>query len=284
MKLNNMKENRFETINKIDNNGAEYWSSRELANELDYTDYRNFLNVVNKARIACENSGEVIHNHFVDANEMVPIGSGAEKPVDTIYLSRYACYLIVQNSDPTKIIIAKGQTYFAIQTRRQENTDNRVEDSKRVFLREEMKKHNTSLIHTASIAGVESYAIFQNAGYKGLYGGLTMQNIHDRKKLTKNQKILDHMNSEELAANLFRATQTDAKIKRENIKGQGNANLAHFEVGQKVRNTIANLGGTMPENLPAMDSVGKAKTRLKKVVKKKLKDIKSENPAFGGTA
>lgn len=267
-----MKENRFETIKKIDNNGSEYWSSRELANELDYADYRNFINVVNKAKIACENSGEVIHNHFVDSNEMVLIGSGAEKPIDTMYLSRYACYLIVQNSDPTKVVVAKGQTYFAIQTRRQENADNLVEDNKRVFLREEMKKHNTSLMKTASTAGVESFAIFQNAGYKGLYGGLTMQNIHKRKKLDKNQKILDHMNSEELAANLFRATQTEAKIKRESIKGQGSANLAHFEVGQKVRNTIANLGGTMPENLPAMDSVGKAKTRLKKVVKKKLKE------------
>ena len=209
-----MKENIFETIKKLDNNGSEYWSSRELAKVLEYSDYRNFLAAVNKAKIACKNSGEVIHNHFVDANEMVQIGSGAEKPVETIYLSRYACYLIVQNSDPTKVVVAKGQTYFAIQTRRQENTDNLIEDNKRVFLREEMKKHNTSLMHTASMAGVESYAIFQNAGYKGLYGGLTMQDIHMKKKLKKSQKILDHMNSEELAANLFRATQTDANIKR----------------------------------------------------------------------
>ena len=265
-----MKENQFEKIKRIDNNGKEYWSSRELAKELDYVDYRNFLTAVNKAKTACENSGEVIHNHFVDANEMVQIGSGAEKPLETIYLSRYACYLIVQNSDPTKVVVAKGQTYFAIQTRRQEKTDNAIEDHNRVFLREEIKKHNTGLMQTASQAGVESFAIFQNAGYKGLYDGRTMQDIHKKKGLKKSQKILDHMNSEELAANLFRATQTDAKIKRENIKGQGNASLAHFEVGQKVRNTIKSLGGTMPEELPTPDAIGKAQTRIKKSRNKKL--------------
>ena len=269
-----MKENIFETIKRSDNEKKEYWSSREIATALEYVDYRKFLKVVEKAEIACKNSGEVIHNHFVHTDEMVTIGSGAERSIDTIYLSRYACYLIVQNSDPTKVIVAKGQTYFAIQTRRQENADTLVEDHKRVFLRGEMKKHNTSLMQTASIAGVESYAIFQNAGYKGLYGGLTTQDIHSRKKLKKTQKILDHMNSEELAANLFRATQTEAKIKRENIRGQRDANLAHYLVGQRVRNTITNLGGTMPENLPAMDAISKAKTRLKKEEKKKLR---SEN-------
>jgi DNA-damage-inducible protein D len=266
-----MKENQFETIKHLDDSGREYWSSRELSKALEYADYRNFLTVIEKAKRACENSGEVIHSHFVEANEMVQIGSGAEKPVETIYLSRYACYLIVQNSDPTKVVVAKGQTYFAIQTRRQENTDNRIEDHNRVHLRDEMKKHNTSLMQTASMAGVESFAIFQNAGYKGLYGGLTMQDIHAKKKLKKNQKILDHMNSEELAANLFRATQTEAKIKRENIKGQGNANLTHYEVGLKVRNTINALGGTMPEQLPTVDGVGKARMRIKKGKINKLK-------------
>lgn len=267
-----MRENQFETIKKLDNNNAEYWSSRELANVLEYPDYRKFLNVIEKAKIACENSGEVIHNHFVHADEMVQIGSGAERSVDTVYLSRYACYLIVQNSDPTKVVVAKGQTYFAIQTHRQEKTDSLVEDNKRVFLREEMKKHNKSLMQTASVAGVESYAIFQNSGYKGLYGGLNMRDIQDRKNLKKSQQILDHMGSEELAANLFRATQTEAKIKRENIQGQGNANLTHYHVGQKVRNTIENLGGTMPENLPTPDGIGKAKTRIKKT--EKVKKIK----------
>jgi len=270
-----MKENTFETIKRIDDHGKEYWSSRELAKALEYSDYRKFLNVVDKAKVSCENSGGVIHNHFVHMDEMVPIGSGAERPVDTIYLSRYACYLIVQNSDPTKVVVAKGQTYFAIQTRRQEKTDNLMEDNSRVFLREEMKKHNTSLMQTASIAGVESYAIFQNYGYKGLYGGLTMQDIHNKKKLKKSQKILDHMNSEELAANLFRATQTDAKIRRENIKGQVSANLAHYEVGQKVRKTIADLDGTMPEELSTPDAIGKARSRIKK--SKKIKKIESGN-------
>ena len=272
-----MKENTFETIKRIDDNDKEYWSSRDLAKALEYADYRNFLTVVNKAKIACENSGEVIHNHFVDANEMVQIGSGAEKPLETTHLSRYACYLIVQNSNPTKVVVAKGQTYFAIQTHRQEKTDNFIEDNSRVFLREEMKKHNTSLMQTAAQSGVESFAIFQNAGYKGLYGGRTMQDIHTKKKLKKSQKILDHMNSEELAANLFRATQTDAKIRRESIKGQGDANLAHYVVGQKVRNTIANLGGTMPEELPTHDAIGKAQVRIKKSKNKRLLGGRKKN-------
>src|SRR3989338_6229410 len=145
-----MKENIFETIKRIDNNGIEYWSSRDLSKVLEYADYRNFLTVIDKAKTACENSGEVIHSHFVETNEMVQIGSGAERPADTVFLSRYACYLIVQNSDPTKVVVAKGQTYFAIQTRRQEKADNLIEDHNRVFLREEMKKHNTNLMHAAS--------------------------------------------------------------------------------------------------------------------------------------
>jgi DNA-damage-inducible protein D len=267
-----MKSNLFESIKRVDNNGAEYWSSRDLAKTLDYSNYRNFLIVLEKAKIACKNSGESIRNHFVEADDMVKIGSNAERTLETIYLSRYACYLIVQNSDPTKVVVAKGQTYFAIQTRRQEKKDNLIEDHNRIFLREEMKKHNNNLMHTAAEAGVESFAIFQNAGYKGLYGGLTMQDIHTKKKLKKSEKILDHMNSEELAANLFRATQTDAKIKRENIKGQKQANFAHHEVGQKVRKTIENLGGTMPESLPTPDGIEKAKTRVKKSTQtKKIK-------------
>jgi DNA-damage-inducible protein D len=273
---NHMKDSIFESIKRIDNNGAEYWSSRDLAVALEYANYQKFLGVIEKAKVSCENSDEVIHNHFVHTGEMVQIGSGAERSIETVYLSRYACYLIVQNSDPTKIPVAKGQTYFAIQTRRQEKTDNLIEDNKRVFLREEMKKHNTSLIKTASSAGVVSYAIFQNAGYKGLYGGLTMQDIHQKKKLKKNEKILDHMGSEELAANLFRATQTEAKIKRENINGQSAANLAHYHVGQKVRNTIENLGGTMPENLPAADGIKKANKRIQTSEKENSKQVKGK--------
>ena len=271
-----MKNNPFEEIKRIDEDGAEYWSSRELAKILEYSDYRKFSNVIERAKISCENSGGVINNHFVHVDEMVQIGSGAERAIETVYLSRYACYLIMQNSDPTKVVVAKGQTYFAIQTRRQEESDGLIEDGKRVLLREEMKKHNKNLTSAAADAGVKNYAIFQNSGYRGLYGGLTSQDIHKKKKLSKSQQILDHMNSEELAANLFRATQTEAKIKRENIKGESKANLAHFEVGQKVRNTISSLGGTMPENLPTMDGVGKAKTRLKKATKKNISSKKKD--------
>jgi DNA-damage-inducible protein D len=269
-----MAINIFEQIKKINEHGVEYWSARDLYKALDYTDYRNFLKVINKAKEACKNSHQDIHNHFVEANDMVSIGSGAERPIDTVYLTRYACYLIIQNSDPSKEIIAIGQTYFAIQTRRQEEADNVIEDQKRVALRGEIKKHNTSLAEAAENAGVRNYGKFQNFGYKGLYGGLDASDIHEKKKLKKSQKILDHMGSEELAANLFRATQADAKLRRENILGENNANLTHYRVGQKVRKTIEELGGTMPEELPCPDSVEKAKTRIKKSGKKLINSKK----------
>lgn len=267
-----MGNNIFEEIKRINEYQSEYWSSRDLAKVLEYAEYRNFLLVIDKAKEACQNSGEVIHNHFVDANEMVRIGSGAERAIDTVYLSRYACYLIIQNSDPSKEVVALGQTYFAIQTRRQEKTDLLVEDNKRLHLRDEIKKHNTSLAEAAENAGVENYGKFQNYGYKGLYGGLDAEDIHEKKSLKKSQKILDHMGSEELAANLFRATQADAKLRRDKIRGEMNANLTHFHVGQKVRKTIEELGGTMPEKLPSADGIGRAKTRLKKVENKRIKN------------
>lgn len=253
----------FETIKRIDENGIEYWTSRELANALDYQDYRNFQNVIEKAKQAISNSGEVIHNHIVDITEMVAIGSGARRERDNIKLDRYACYLIVQNSDPSKEVVALGQTYFAIQTRKQEVSENLIEDSKRIMLREEITKHNTSLASSAKQAGVSNFGVFQNDGYRGLYGGMSVQNIHAKKKLKKSQKILDHMGSEELAANLFRATQADAKLRREGIRGEMNARVAHFQVGQQVRKAIHDIGGTMPENLPTPDNIGQAKKRLK---------------------
>jgi len=267
--------NQFEIIKQIDPEGKDFWSSRSLAEVLEYVDYRKFLNVIDKAKEACVNAGGVIPNHFVHVDEMVTIGSGAERKIETILLSRYACYLIVQNSDPTKVVVAKGQNYFAIQTRKQEITEELAEDHKRVYLRDELKKHNAKLQSAASEAGVVTpieYAIFQNHGYKGLYGGLDAADIKDKKQLKKSQQILDHMGSEELAANLFRATQTEAKIKRDNIDNKNEANLAHYNVGEKVRNTIRTLGGTMPENLPTPDGVGKAKTRLKKANKGLLKE------------
>lgn len=248
----------FEDIRKTDNSGNEYWSARELAPLLDYKEWRNFQRVLNKAIQACEASHQAPSDHFVSINKMVTLGSGAQRELDDINLSRYACYLVVQNGDPSKPVIAAGQTYFALQTRRQELNDNASfkqlkEDEKRLFLRNELKEHNKLLVETAQQAGVSTgidFAVFQNHGYRGLYGGLDQKGIHQQKGLKKSQKILDHMGSTELAANLFRATQTDEKLKRDNIQSKTEANKTHFEVGQKVRETIQELGGTMPENLP----------------------------------
>lgn len=248
----------FEDIRKTDNSGNEYWSARELAPLLDYKEWRNFQRVLNKAIQACEASHQAPSDHFVSINKMVTLGSGAQRELDDINLSRYACYLVVQNGDPSKPVIAAGQTYFALQTRRQELNDNASfkqlkEDEKRLFLRNELKEHNKLLVETAQQAGVSTgidFAVFQNHGYRGLYGGLDQKGIHQQKGLKKSQKILDHMGSTELAANLFRATQTDEKLKRDNIQSKTEANQTHFEVGQKVRETIQELGGTMPENLP----------------------------------
>ena len=211
----------FEQIRRTNDAGVEFWSSRDFAQVLGYTDYRNFEQVIQKARTACFNSGQRVEDHFVDITEMIEIGKGGQRPVRTILLSRYACYLVVQNADPAKEIVALGQTYFAIQTRRQELTDQATEDERRLLLREEMKLHNVKLAGAAKDAGVVEpmdYAIFQNHGYMGLYGGLDMRDIHRRRDSKKSQQILDHMGSTELAANLFRATQTEEKLRREQIR------------------------------------------------------------------
>ncbi|MEA4915876.1 MAG: DNA damage-inducible protein D [Christensenella sp.] len=254
--LKRYSDQTFEEIKHISENGEEYWFARDLQTVLDYTEWRNFENVIEKAKEACKNSKNVVANHFVDVNKMVTLGSGADREIDDLKLSRYACYLIVINGDPRKEVIAVGQTYFAVKTRQQElidHYDQLSEDQKRLAIRNEMIAHNKSLAEAAKEAGVETaqeYAIFQNKGYQGLYGGLGAKEIQERKKLTKSQKILDHMGSTELAANLFRATQTDEKLRREKIKGKTKANETHYEVGRKVRQTIRELGGTMPENLP----------------------------------
>jgi DNA-damage-inducible protein D len=243
---------------------------------LEYTDYRNFLSVINKAKESCLNSHQLVENHFVDFNEMVTIGSGAKRKLESVKLSRYACYLIVQNADPSKEIVAMGQTYFAVQTRiaeiKQMDEYNLLttEEERRLFLRNEMARHNTQLADAAKNAGViesKDYAIFQNHGYMGLYGGLGAKEIHERKGLKKSQKILDHMGSTELAANLFRATQTEDKLRREEINGKTKANKTHYEVGVKVRQTIQELGGTMPEDLPTEDSIKKIESKDKKRLK-----------------
>ena len=252
----NYTESLFESIRRVNEYGQEFWYARELQIALEYKEWRNFLKVIDKAKAACQGSDNAVSDHFVEVNKMVNIGSGAEREVDDIELSRYACYLIVQNGDPRKKVIALGQSYFAIKTRQQElieNYDSLSEDSKRLAIRNEMKAHNKSLAEAAKQAGVTEpvdYAIFQNKGYQGLYGGLTKNDIHRRKGLKKSQDILDHMGSTELAANLFRATQTDEKLRNENIVGKEAANRTHYEVGKKVREAIKDLGGTMPENLP----------------------------------
>jgi len=252
-------ENTFESIKHINEYGQEYWLARELQPVLEYTEWRNFSRIIDKAKEACSGSGNVIKDHFVDVNKMVEIGSSTYRELDDYQLSRYACYLIAMNGDPRKQVIANAQTYFAVKTRQQElidNFDQLTEEQKRLSIRQQMVAHNKSLAEAAQQAGVETpldYAIFQNSGYQGLYGGLGMREIHARKGLKKSQKILDHMGSTELAANLFRATQTDEKLRREHVQGKENANRTHFEVGAKVRQTIRELGGTMPEDLPTPD-------------------------------
>ena len=264
----------FEEIKQIDVNGNEFWYARVLSKILGYTDFRNFIKVIEKAKEACINSGQEVTDHIVETNEMVKIGSDAQRKVESYALSRYACYLIVQNGDPTKPVIANGQTYFAIQTRRQElqNDDafNQLkEDEKRLYLRNELKEHNKQLVEAAFNAGVEStldFAIFQNHGYKGLYGGLDAKGIHAKKGLKKSHKILDYMGTTELAANLFRATQAEEKLKRDGIKSKTQANQTHHEVGKKVRETIHELGGTMPENLSTpQKSISKIVNEQKKL-------------------
>ena len=267
-------EQTFESIKHINEYGQEFWYARELARVLEYKDFRNFEQSIFKAMDACKNSGYDIADHFGDATEMVEIGLGAQRGFPSYTLSRYACYLTVMNGDPRKEVIAVGQTYFAVKTRQQElveNYDQLSEDQKRLAIRHEMTEHNKSLADAAKMAGVETpqeYAIFQNYGYMGLYGGLKAADIKARKGLKKNQNILDHMGSTELAANLFRATQTDEKLRRENIHGKAAANRTHLEVGKKVRQTIKDLGGTMSEDLPTPEKSIKQLEREREKLKK----------------
>lgn len=261
----------FEDIKQINEYGGEYWEARELQVVLEYAKWGNFVKVIEKAKEACRNSQLNVEDHFADVGKMVDIGSGTKRAIDDMHLSRYACYLIVQNSDPRKEVVALGQTYFAIQTRRQEQADHIAqlnEDAKRLAIRNELKEHNKKLVEAAKTAGVETsleYAIFQDHGYMGLYGGLRAKDIHCQKGLKKSQKILDHMGSTELAANLFRATQAEEKLRRDHVQGKTQANRTHLVVGAKVRKTIEELGGTMPEDLPVPDkSVKKIEVEQRK--------------------
>jgi DNA-damage-inducible protein D len=274
---------RFEEAAHQDEEGGQYWFARDLQRLLEYAKWDNFLAVVAKAKEACTRSGHLVEDHFADVGKMVALGSGAEREVDDIVLSRYAAYLIAQNGDPRKQPIAFAQTYFAIQTRRQEVEDSSdgeyvplSEDERRVLLRDEIKEHNRYLASAAKNAGVREgieYAIFQTEGYKGLYGGLDVPGIRRRKGLSPRQHILDHMGSTELAANLFRATQTEEKLRRDKVQGKEAANRTHFEVGRKVRQTIEEIGGVMPERLPPAEDIKKVSRRLNKALKNTSKRL-----------
>ena len=260
----------FDSIKQLDGEGNEYWYARDLQGVLEYSEWRNFFKVVEKAKIACESSSNLVSMHFVDVNKMVEIGSNTLREVHDLKLTRYACYLIAMNGNPRKEVIALAQTYFAVKTHEQEQLELQKEDSLRLQIRQDIKEHNISLAEAANQAGIKEpkdYAIFQNEGYKGLYGGLGVKQIHARKGLKKSQKILDHMGSTELAANLFRATQTDEKLRREGVKGKAQANKVHHDVGAKVRQTIKELGGTMPEDL---ETPTKSIQQIKKESPKKL--------------
>ena len=274
---------QFEAVGQVDDDGSEYWFARDLQSLFGYAKWDNFLGVIAKAKAACSQAGRGCEDHFADVGKMVEVGSGAEREIEDMVLSRYACYLVAQNADGRKRPVAFAQTYFAIQTRRQEIADQEAqeyeplsEDERRVLLRDEIKTHNRHLASAAKNAGVRDgldFAIFQTEGYKGLYGGLDVPGIRRRKRLTSRQAILDHMGSTELAANLFRATQTEEKLRRDGIKGKDSANRAHYEVGAKVRQTIKDLGGDMPENLPAQEDVKKVGRRLQKAIKNSTKSI-----------
>jgi DNA-damage-inducible protein D len=266
----------FEEIKHTDEIGSEFWFARELASVLEYTEWRNFTKVIDRAMLACRNSGFNISDQFVEVNKLIEHGKGGQRKVVDYKLSRYACYLIVQNGDPRKEIIAIGQTYFAIQTRRQEVADhfNQLdEDNKRLVIRGDIKQWNQMLAETAHNAGVitdEEFAEFQNSGYAGLYGGETVQDIHSRKRLTVKQKILDYMNSQELIANLFRISLADEKIKKENIRGTDAANAVHQQVGHEVRQAIARVDGVLPENQPTPNK------SIAEIQKEQLKKLKSQ--------
>lgn len=274
---------KFEDIKHTNDNGQEFWEARELAAILEYTEWRNFSKVIERAMLACKNSGLDIYDQFVEVNKSVEMPSKAKpRLIDDYRLTRYACYLIVQNGDPRKEVIAQGQTYFAIQTRRQEVADyfNTLdEDNKRLVIRGDIKQWNQMLAETAHNVGViseEEFATFQNAGYMGLYGGETVTDIHERKGLTSKQRILDYMTSQELIANLFRISLADEKLKKENIKTSENAAIVHNQVGQEVRKTIKRVGGTLPEQQPtpqkSIDEITKEQLTKLKAQKHKMLD------------
>ena len=266
----------FEDIKHIDENGIEFWYARELMKVLSYKDWRYFDAVIEKAKIACQNSELSDIDHFVVNNKMVEIGSGAKREQKDYKLTRYACYLIAQNANPRLKIVALAQTYFAVQTRKQELTEKEysmlTEDEKRFYQRNLTRKGNYSLNQTAKKAGVKNFDKFHNSGYKGLYNGETADYIAKRKGLRYREDILDNMGSEELAANLFRITQTESKLKRDNISTEKEANTTHYNIGKNIRDVIAKNGGTMPEDLPTPKKSLKQLEKENNLVKKYIKE------------
>ena len=265
------KEKTFDDIKHIDSNGYEYWLARELQKALEYKDWRNFEKVINKAVISAKNSTNVDEDWVVEVNKPIKTGKGKEEFVRDYRLSRYICYLIVQNADPNKEVVALGQTYFAVQTRKQELTEKEyselTEDEKRFYQRSLTKKGNYSLNQAAKKAGVKNFDLFHNAGYKGLYNGETADDIAKRKGLRYREDILDNMGSDELIANLFRISQTEQKLKRDSISSEKEANQTHYTIGKNIREVIAKNGGTMPEKLPTPK---KSLKELEKESKNKL--------------
>ena len=263
----------FEDIKHIDENGVEFWYARELMPILQYSNWQNFEKIIDKAKISCKNSDISVFEHFTDVSKTIKMPKGAEKTILDYKLTRYACYLIAQNGDSRKKVISLAQTYFAVQTRKQEITEKEysmlTEDEKRFYQRDLTRKGNYSLNQTAKKAGVKNFDKFHNAGYKGLYNGETADDIAKRKGLRYREDILDNMGSDELIANLFRISQTEQKLKRDNIQGEKEAKEIHFKVGKEVRNTIKRLGGTMPEDLPtpkkSLKELEKEKTRQEKI-------------------
>ncbi len=274
--LSTKQKKLFEDIRHIDDNGNEFWLARELQAVLQYAKWENFNKVIKVAQIACKISKQDVPYHFPEVRKMVDIGSGAKRSQIDYRLTRYACYLIVMNGDPRKEVIALGQTYFAIKTRQQELDEifNRLtEDEKRLFIRGDIRQKNMLLAEAAHKAGIisnQEYATFQDAGYRGLYGGMTARDIADRKGLSDGEEILDHMGGAELAANLFLITQTEEKMRREGTDTPAKANAAHYEVGTIVREAIERVGGTMPEDLPTPEkSIRELEAEQRKGIKPK---------------
>ena len=268
----------FEQIKHLDEDNKEYWLARELQTTLQYTKWANFNKVIETAKIACKISGHLVSDHFADLGKMIIIAKGAKRKVLDYKLTRYACYLIVMNGDPRKEVISLGQTYFAVKTRQQEFQElfnQLTENEKRLFIRGDIKQKNMLLAESARNAGVitpTEFAIFQDSGYKGLYNGLTAKDIAKRKGINDNEEILDYMGSEELAANLFRITQTEGKLKKDQVTSKTQANKIHYEVGKTVRKAIQEIGGTMPEELPTPEKNIK---ELEKEVKTQIRHKKS---------